>query len=202
MPVIEVNKEKIELSQSVTDNTLKSIIPEISRIFSLSEQSITSILLNGSIVRLDWDKASLVRPLSREDVVSVNVDANLRLNVLKEIDSLIEGIISKIDCTDYSDMKSIKLNMDPIVSGIQTFIQASAYISSKANFISVLEKERLPMKSLQIHLLSVLKALNSAYLSSDSLMLEDLLDFELKDNLTKWKILVLPQLKMKLRQAV
>ena len=54
----------------------------------------------------------------------------------------------------------------------------------------------LPIKNLQIHLLSVLKAIETAHNSKDIVMLEDLLEFELKDNLTKWKILVTPALKI------
>ena len=48
---------------------------------------------------------------------------------------------------------------------------------------------------LEIHLLSVLKALLAAKEKEDVIMLCDLLEYELMDNLTQWKIKVLPELK-------
>ncbi|MDO9183021.1 MAG: hypothetical protein Q7U04_11465 [Bacteriovorax sp.] len=51
------------------------------------------------------------------------------------------------------------------------------------------------IQKLEIHLLSVLKALLSAKEKEDVIMLCDLLEYELLDNLTQWKIKVLPELK-------
>ena len=48
---------------------------------------------------------------------------------------------------------------------------------------------------LEIHLLSVMKALLSAKEKNDNIMLCDLLEYELIDNLTQWKIKILPELK-------
>jgi hypothetical protein len=48
---------------------------------------------------------------------------------------------------------------------------------------------------LEIHLLSVMKALLSAKENNDNIMLCDLLEYELIDNLTQWKIKILPELK-------
>ncbi len=51
------------------------------------------------------------------------------------------------------------------------------------------------IQKLEIHLLSVLKALVGAKEKEDVIMLCDLLEYELMDNLTQWKIKVLPELK-------
>jgi hypothetical protein len=51
------------------------------------------------------------------------------------------------------------------------------------------------IQKLEIHLLSVLKALVAAKEKEDVIMLCDLLEYELMDNLTQWKIKVLPELK-------
>ena len=51
------------------------------------------------------------------------------------------------------------------------------------------------IQKLEIHLLSVLKALLQAKEKEDIIMLCDLLEYELVDNLTQWKIKVLPELK-------
>jgi hypothetical protein len=51
------------------------------------------------------------------------------------------------------------------------------------------------LQKLEIHLLSIIKALLSAKEKEDIIMLCDLLEYELVDNLTQWKIKVLPELK-------
>lgn len=51
------------------------------------------------------------------------------------------------------------------------------------------------LQKLEIHLLSVIKALVQAKEKNDVIMLCDLLEYELIDNLTQWKIKVLPELK-------
>ncbi|MBC7539856.1 MAG: hypothetical protein H7281_13625 [Bacteriovorax sp.] len=51
------------------------------------------------------------------------------------------------------------------------------------------------IQKLEIHLLSVIKALLLAKEKEDVIMLCDLLEYELVDNLTQWKIKVLPELK-------
>ncbi|MFA6237297.1 MAG: hypothetical protein WC635_08240 [Bacteriovorax sp.] len=51
------------------------------------------------------------------------------------------------------------------------------------------------VQKLEIHLLSIIKALLQAKEKEDAIMLCDLLEYELVDNLTQWKIKVLPELK-------
>ncbi len=51
------------------------------------------------------------------------------------------------------------------------------------------------IQKLEIHLLSVMKALLQAKEKEDVIMLCDLLEYELIDNLTQWKIKILPELK-------
>lgn len=51
------------------------------------------------------------------------------------------------------------------------------------------------VQKLEIHLLSVIRALLHAKEKEDVIMLCDLLEYELVDNLTQWKIKVLPELK-------
>jgi hypothetical protein len=51
------------------------------------------------------------------------------------------------------------------------------------------------LQKLEIHLLSVIKALLLAKEKEDIIMLCDLLEYELVNNLTQWKIKVLPELK-------
>lgn len=61
------------------------------------------------------------------------------------------------------------------------------------------KKIAIPMvKESHIHLLFVLKGINHAQQKHDSLVLEDLIKYELKDNLTQWKIDLIPSIKRQL----
>jgi hypothetical protein len=51
------------------------------------------------------------------------------------------------------------------------------------------------IQKLEIHLLSIIKALLLAREKNDVIMLCDLLEYELIDNLTQWKIKALPELR-------
>jgi hypothetical protein len=53
----------------------------------------------------------------------------------------------------------------------------------------------LDFKNSHIHLLFVVKAMNQAHLKGDFIALEELIKYELKDNLTQWKIDLIPQTK-------
>ncbi len=51
------------------------------------------------------------------------------------------------------------------------------------------------IKESHIHLLFLLKAMNQAQLKQDFVALEELIKYELKDNLTQWKINFIPHIK-------
>lgn len=57
------------------------------------------------------------------------------------------------------------------------------------------------IKQIKIHLLSILKAVKTAENNRDSTMLVDLLEYELQDNLTQWKIKAIPQIKEMIQAA-
>ncbi len=60
------------------------------------------------------------------------------------------------------------------------------------------ERDFEDLKSVEIHLLSVLKAIQTAERAHDLPMLSDLLEYELQDNLTQWKIKAIPQIKRRI----
>lgn len=55
-------------------------------------------------------------------------------------------------------------------------------------------QETIEIKNLQIHLLSLIKSISNAKSKNDIIMLSDLIEYELIDNLTRWKINVIPSL--------
>lgn len=111
--------------------------------------------------------------------------------LINDIYELLNKIISKLDKCVHSfksqDLEKAKVQLNTIVEALDLFILSSSYICSPAG--------KLPYKELQIHLLSVIKAVSGAVSKEDTIMLTDLLEYELKDNLTQWKIHVLTNLK-------
>ena len=51
------------------------------------------------------------------------------------------------------------------------------------------------IKESHINLLFILKAMNQAQMKNDNLALQELIKYELKDNLTQWKIDLIPQIR-------
>ena len=65
-----------------------------------------------------------------------------------------------------------------------------------ARLVTLKTKVTIPdIKESHIQLLFIFKALNQAQSKNDITALEELIKYELKDNLTQWKILFIPQIK-------
>lgn len=80
-----------------------------------------------------------------------------------------------------------------ITSDIGQFVEVTTL---SAKLLMKKKKFELPaIKESHIHLLFVMKAVNQAQLKQDAVVLDDLIKYELKDNLTQWKIDLIPQLK-------
>lgn len=82
-----------------------------------------------------------------------------------------------------------------LIDKVSSLIRLFAIVHSEAKQICQSSSSNESVKSIKIHLLSILKAIKSAYLEQDLVLLADLLEYELQDNLTQWKISVIPMLK-------
>lgn len=81
-------------------------------------------------------------------------------------------------------------------SDITNFVEVTTLISK---ILTAKKKMTIPaIKQSHIHLLFVIKGINQAQQKHDSLVLEDLIKYELKDNLTQWKIDLIPLIKRQL----
>jgi|GEM_PF-1940799 len=85
------------------------------------------------------------------------------------------------------------LQLSSLSTDITKFVELTTLISK---ILSTKKKVSLPnVKESHIHLLFILKGINQAQQKHDSLVLEDLIKYELKDNLTQWKIDFIPLIK-------
>lgn len=99
---------------------------------------------------------------------------------------------------DLPDLQSaLTHNMNQLVSSITmevgTFVEISTLITR------LLQKRHhqslAGARESHIHLLFIMKGINQAQLKGDTVALEELIKYELKDNLTQWKIDLIPQAK-------
>jgi len=112
---------------------------------------------------------------------------NLSLELLSDILHVINTMI------DLSPEHEIIWNrqITELTIDISRFVEVTTLVSK---VIMKQKKTVLPgIKESHIHLLFILKAMNQAQHKLDMVALEDLIKYELKDNLTQWKIDLIPQ---------
>ena len=203
MAFIEINSQRIKINEQNFLN-LKSIIPKLQKEFPVNQFSLQNFKVNGEAIDINSENPKLIRPIEKNDIIEINFQSkdNILYDIVLDLNSLIDKILNKIKQTS-TNLKSDKnedalVNMSVIVDAIDLFIKGINQTISKSN-LQQEEKDFLPIKELQVHLLSIVKAISGAYAKQDYIMLTDLLEYELRDNLTQWKILILPVLKKELQ---
>lgn len=80
-----------------------------------------------------------------------------------------------------------------LTSDISQFVELTTLLSR-----IIMSRQQMSVagiKESHIHLLFIVKGMNQAQLKQDYVALEELIKYELKDNLTQWKIDLIPQTK-------
>ncbi|MFA7613559.1 MAG: hypothetical protein WCY48_04925 [Candidatus Caldatribacteriota bacterium] len=109
--------------------------------------------------------------------------------LVEEIINVIFGWINtKSEFVHLSDLERNR-QLGILTTNISSFVEISTLA---AKYAKVTNPE---LKDSHISLLFIMKAINNAFLKSDWDALEELIKYELKDNLTQWKINLIPQLK-------
>lgn len=199
MAILEVNSRRINFPENTFLNA-KSVIPKLKKNFPLTEFEINEFLINGKKVDINSDHPSLIRPIGKDDIIKIQITHNISpLNhLIFDVSELLNKLLLKINSTSdelkVHGFEQIESSLAKIIEGVDTFIQGISYILTQ-ELKEKIEIEELPIKDLQIHLLSIIKGISTARKNADYIMLTDLLEYELKDNLTQWKILILPILK-------
>ncbi len=199
MAIIEVNSERISFDENSFLN-LKEILPKLQKNFPVENYQIKKFTINGEDVDINSEHAALIRPIANRDYIQITFDEKtiLLAEIVEDLTGLITKIINEIELgTNYlkqDQNASGEKHLIKIIEAIDVFIQSVTHCCQEI-FTNAEAKAGLPIKELQIHLLSIIKAVNSAQSKKDYIMLTDLLEYELKDNLRQWKILILPVLK-------
>lgn len=204
MATIEVNSHKITINERNYLN-LKSLIPKLQKEFPIDQFKLENFRINGKVIDINSEDPKLIRPIEESDFIEISFNSkNHVLNdVIIDLGDLTDKILNKIVQaseefkSENDDIAMVQLST--VIEAVDLFIKTINHACSQ-----ILDQEDidegLPIKELQIHLLSVIKAIHSANQKEDYIMLTDLLEYELKDNLTQWKILILPILKQEIQK--
>ncbi len=176
---------------------LKDLIVEVEN----DRRLITKLKANNQA--LDTKKPESLN-LSLSDFDSIEIDTSSTLDLAidaidscsKYIQHVTQKIQSLIELYAKNDTENANILFNEVLETLDLFIQlvAKIYKTLKLYYPKTIIKSRT-IQDLEIHLLSVLKALLPAKEKNDIIMLQDLLEYELMDNLTQWKIKALPELK-------
>ena len=119
----------------------------------------------------------------------INESLNLALEVVTDILQQIESIkFCSNEHIHFTNLELTKISLK-ITQFVELTTLTSKFIAIKKN------KDVSEIKNSHIHLLFILKGINQSQLKRDELVLEDLIKYELKDNLTQWKIDIIPKIK-------
>lgn len=126
-------------------------------------------------------------PLYNQDFVRNTID--LTLEFLSDITYSIRIFSENVEKNEIQrNILAKRLTQD-----ISRFVELTTLLSKKVitSHPNILKE----IKDSHIHLLFIMKGMISAQLKNDILALEELIKYELKDNLTQWKIHLIPQIK-------
>ena len=121
-----------------------------------------------------------------------NLDS-LSQSSVELIEDILNIIFSWIHETQFDALSDRERNLQLgiLTTNISSFVELST-LTAKYQGLNNLE-----FKSSHVSLLFIMKGINQAFAKSDWMALDELIKYELKDNLTQWKINLIPMLKKK-----
>lgn len=201
MTLIRLNGEKLSYNYNKS-STLNELVDQLLTGHLTKEQVITAIRVNGKVLSGKEESECLPKNLANFDSVELTSQSNLELafDALESCTGYIDVLTGKVQelVHLYQDNKIDEANdkFSDIVEIVDLFVQLMTKINHtlRAQLGEAFKKSR-SVQNLEIHLLSIVKGLLPAKENNDIIMLCDLLEYELIDNLTQWKIKAIPELK-------
>ena len=200
MASVTVNNKLIENSDrniSIND-VMEYVLSEVLH----EDEVITSLDLNGKQLSYEEEQEVLTVPADQYKDINFTTTSSYELafEALNDCSSYIETIISKIEflteLQNENKMNEANVVFGEVIEIMDLFVQLMSriYKTVRKRHTQQLQATTT-FQNLEIHLLSIMKALLPAKEKNDIIMLNDLLEYELTDNLTQWKIKAIPELK-------
>jgi len=200
MTTINLNNKVLEKefnSNSSLDDLIDNILSN-----NDGNQVLTEIILDGVKISLSSDDEACSKAISnyQEINLSTRPSIDLAFEALDSCNKYVDIVIQKIQkiSNNFSNNNIAEANAEfaDVIEILDLFIQLMTRINKTIHSQGNIKFEKSEViKKLEIHLLAVLKALIPAREKNDIIMLSDLLEYELVDNLTQWKIKAIPDLK-------
>lgn len=201
MTLIRLNGEQLSYKHD-QNITLNELVDQLLAGHLTKEEVITAISVNGKTLSGKEESECLPRSLNDFEFVDLTAQSNLELafDALDSCNGYIDVLTEKVHelIALYHDNQIDAANdkFSDIIEVVDLFVQLMTKINRtlKSNLGDAFKKSR-SVQNLEIHLLSIVKGLLPAKENNDIIMLCDLLEYELVDNLTQWKIKAIPELK-------
>lgn len=196
MPNITIDRNHCPIH---VDNirTVGELIPKLKEEFLDKSNILLSIQVDEK--KIIPGNESLISDLHIDSCNEINFITEKRKSIAQETIDYLPTFLDKIINDINYSLKEKPLNQNTLYKVIE---EVDIFIQLMTNVHKVLEVESnskmnigLTIKELEVHLLFILKAIDLAFKKEDNVMLEDLLEYELIDNLTQWKIQALPKIK-------
>lgn len=123
------------------------------------------------------------------------IGADVLVQSISLSQELLSDILFQINTVDLDNEREYLRNkqISSLTDDIGQFVEITTLMTK---ILAQNKKIEIPeIKQSHVHLLFVLKAMNQAQQKQDKIALDDLIKYELKDNLTQWKIDFIPQMK-------
>lgn len=202
MTNVTVNKQTISQTSFEEDKTFKDLMNYILSDIAKEKEVITNIKINNQELSIEEEKNILLNPIKNYNMIDFTLKSSVEL-AFEALDSCLAFLdlgLEKIKelSSLYQQNKIDRANslFAEVIEIMDTFVQlmSKINITLKRNSGKGFVKSDTVQK-LEIHLLGVLKALIPAKEKEDIIMLCDLLEYELTDNITQWKLSAIPELK-------
>jgi hypothetical protein len=201
MTLIRLNGEELSYKYNA-NSTLSELVDQLLSGHLTKEEVITAISINGKTLSGKEESECLPKSLNEFQSIDLKAQSNLELafDALDSCNGYIDVLTEKVQdlVLLYQDNKIDEANdkFSDIIEIVDLFVQLMTKINRtlKSGLGQSFQKSR-SVQNLEIHLLSIVKGLLPAKENNDIIMLCDLLEYELIDNLTQWKIKAIPELK-------
>lgn len=194
-------------NQTITENfnpnaTVSDVVQNLLGQNEYADQIISQITIDGKVLNVDEEDSVMPSKLIEFGRINFTLKSNIELafEALESCNLYIDTIVEQIShlTQSYQEGRNDDANIQfaEVIEITDLFIQLISRVQKtlRGHLASKWVKPT-NVTQLEIHLLSILKALVPAKEKNDIIMLCDLLEYELVDNLKQWKIKALPELR-------
>jgi flavin-binding protein dodecin len=196
-----LNKEKIFNKPSNVEETVYQLLDRTTKSYLKQNEIIASITLDNEVFDATSDNQIFELKTNNFKAIDITVTTNEELTAAainacdQTLDSLDNKLIILVEQYKKENFAAANRLFIEVIEVTDLFIELISLIHHSLKRI---HKGRYiktnKIHELEIHLLSTLKAMLPAKEKNDTIMLCDLLEYELIDNLSKWKKEVIPEL--------